>query len=107
MSVGSGPAVRGECGVVCLAGVGSPTRRAVQQAAAPWWAGRTAPDRAVWARIGRLAGEATLSVVEAGLARPAGGWARPLARTLRARANGAADARIRLLACGSLTLPSG
>ena len=54
---------RGECGAVCLAGVGSPTRQAVQQAAAP--------DRAVWARTGWLAGEATLSVVEAGLARPA------------------------------------
>jgi len=35
----------------------------VQQAAAP--------DRAVWARIGRLAGETTFSVLEAGLARPA------------------------------------
>jgi len=30
-----------------------------------------------------------------------------LARTLRARANGAADASIRLPASGSLTLPSG
>jgi len=54
---------RGEGGAVCLAGVRSSTRQAVQQAAAP--------DRAVWARIGRLAGEATLAVVEAGLARPA------------------------------------
>jgi len=31
---------QGECGAVCLAGVRSPTRQAVQQA--------TAPDRAVW-----------------------------------------------------------
>jgi len=52
---------QGECGAVCLAGVGSPTRQAVQQAAAP--------DRAVWAQTGRRLGIATFSVVEAGFAR--------------------------------------